>query len=912
MRCNMNKKFSFLCGLLGLAGAASAATAVVWSDEEGAKVTKEPAYFYTFAYPEGGSASIDTTNVNGAKVLDLVAPMGSASEGAGYGFAWQQNTTTYKDVAVSLATYKGACLTYEASAPFRVDFKQSTITDDNFYGYELVAAATPKKQFIAFADLTQGWKSTTAKAWSVTSQTGVQFSFKNTHANKAKVEENEVILHSFILADECVTNAPNVKDSFTGNGATIDLEEGGVYEVALADVFEDADGDDLSITVSITSENKSVVLQNAGTSFSLNDVLQFTTAPNPDGPADVVITATDPTKKTAKISFTINTSDTENLPVAKSSFFEVKEDSVLKVGLGNQLVKNYGFDADGDEIKMILVSEPKHGVLSDINLDYGTFTYTPDQDFYGEDSFSYKFVEVDDETRKSENVGVCTITVINVNDEPAVEVVAETFMLGEEEMTFGDTVVVDEDFEPFVIAVPKANLVITDADGEEDYKVIAKNSSVYTSELIVDNTDYLIEITAKKDSNGISRLNLVVEDPKVSIPTPIAIIKVNPVADPITPVADTYKVYQDSLNKIDAKKGVLANDLNPDKDTTASVVVDFEPEHGKLVLAADGSFTYDADADFEGEDYFTYKIKNADGTTSKSVMVTLEVLYKNKAPKIVEGVMDTVNVRLDTLREDFNIVTYKKAELQTWFKDDSTIPSKLKFTAKSADSTVAVSFSSVGALQVKSVKNVCGDVSLTLTATDEGGASTDLVIEANLECVNDKPVLTPDTAYIAGEGASIEYDLNGLATDVDGDTLIFKVAASASVTAYFDVVQEDNKLTLTAKEGTGLLEGMAFPITVKIADPTMANAETPTTLTGKLTVIVGEEPDAIKPTIAVAKMNWQGAIQANRGMAAIFDMQGRVMWKSALPVSEAEVRAAAASVQGRKVLRVNQQTFTIK
>jgi hypothetical protein len=63
---------------------------------------------------------------------------------------------------------------------------------------------------------------------------------------------------------------------------------------------------------------------------------------------------------------------------------------------------------------------------------------------------------------------------------------------------------------------------------------------------------------------------------------------------------------------------------------------------------------------------------------------------------------------------------------------------------------------------------------------------------------------------------------------------------------------------------------------------------------------------------AAPKSGWQGAILADRGVAAIIDMQGRVMWKSKLPVSEADVRNAAAQVQGRKILRVNSQTWTIK
>lgn len=74
----------------------------------------------------------------------------------------------------------------------------------------------------------------------------------------------------------------------------------------------------------------------------------------------------------------------------------------------------------------------------------------------------------------------------------------------------------------------------------------------------------------------------------------------------------------------------------------------------------------------------------------------------------------------------------------------------------------------------------------------------------------------------------------------------------------------------------------------------------------------GSSTTGITPVVASAKLNWQGAIQANRGTVSMMDMQGRVMWTRRLPVSESEVRAAAATVQGRKILKVNQQTWTIK
>jgi hypothetical protein len=104
------------------------------------------------------------------------------------------------------------------------------------------------------------------------------------------------------------------------------------------------------------------------------------------------------------------------------------------------------------------------------------------------------------------------------------------------------------------------------------------------------------------------------------------------------------------------------------------------------------------------------------------------------------------------------------------------------------------------------------------------------------------------------------------------------------------------------------MKGDLVAFSVKATDPTAAS------VTGSFYVFVGLEkpPVSIRAIAAAPKATWQNAVKATRGAVALLDMQGRVMWKSALPASEADVRNAAAKVQGRKILRVNNQTWTIR
>ena len=90
------------------------------------------------------------------------------------------------------------------------------------------------------------------------------------------------------------------------------------------------------------------------------------------------------------------------------------------------------------------------------------------------------------------------------------------------------------------------------------------------------------------------------------------------------PVAndDSYQTGQGQMMTI-AAPGVLGNDSDADAGDTLSASVVSNPMFGTLTLNADGSFTYNPDADFYGSDSFSYAA--GDGTASDSAVVSLTV-----------------------------------------------------------------------------------------------------------------------------------------------------------------------------------------------------------------------------------------------------------------------------------------------
>jgi Tol biopolymer transport system component len=86
--------------------------------------------------------------------------------------------------------------------------------------------------------------------------------------------------------------------------------------------------------------------------------------------------------------------------------------------------------------------------------------------------------------------------------------------------------------------------------------------------------------------------------------------------------ADAYATSEDTPLTVDSP-GVLANDSDPDGDALTAVVV-AAPQHGRLELGGDGSFSYTPDPDYNGTDGFSYRASDG-GLDSQPVTVTIDV-----------------------------------------------------------------------------------------------------------------------------------------------------------------------------------------------------------------------------------------------------------------------------------------------
>ncbi|HND53284.1 MAG TPA: Ig-like domain-containing protein, partial [Pirellulaceae bacterium] len=166
----------------------------------------------------------------------------------------------------------------------------------------------------------------------------------------------------------------------------------------------DADGDAISAELVAAPSHGNVV-------FNADGSFVYTPAAGYRGIDSFSYRASDGalTSNVANVAITVVA--VNHAPVANGDSFTTAEDSPLSVAAGVGVLSN-DTDVDGDALAALLVSGPTHGTLT-LRSD-GSFSYSPDANFNGADSFVYK---ASDGLLES-GLATVNITVTPVNDAP--------------------------------------------------------------------------------------------------------------------------------------------------------------------------------------------------------------------------------------------------------------------------------------------------------------------------------------------------------------------------------------------------------------------------------------------------------------------------------------------------------------
>ena len=284
---------------------------------------------------------------------------------------------------------------------------------------------------------------------------------------------------------------------------------------------------------------------------------------------------------------------TNHAPVAADDAFTVNEDQTLT---SDVLANDSDIDTTG--LTAALVTGPTNGALA-LNPD-GSFTYTPDADFAGADSFTYTASD----GQLTSNTATVSITVTAVNDAPVAA--DDAFTVNEDQTLTGDVLANDTDIDTTGLT---AALVTGPTNGA-----------------LALNPDGSFTYTPDADFAGADSFTYTASDGQLTSNTATVSITVTAVNDAPVAADDAFTVNEDQTLTGD----VLANDSDIDTTgLTAALVTG--PTNGTLALNPDGSFTYTPDADFAGADSFTYTASDGQ-LTSNTATVSITVTAVNDAP----------------------------------------------------------------------------------------------------------------------------------------------------------------------------------------------------------------------------------------------------------------------------------------
>ena len=380
----------------------------------------------------------------------------------------------------------------------------------------------------------------------------------------------------------------------------------------------DEDIDSPSITARNASDpaNGSVIL-------SPNGSFQFTPAPDWFGETFFTYQAYDGELYSNTVTVDITVNPVNDPPTPDDDIYEVDEDLLLDVTAALGVL--FGdIDVDGDPVTAQNPGIPSHGTLTSFNPD-GSFTYQPDQDYFGPDEFTY---EASDPSGAF-TVATVSITVDPVNDPPTGE---------------PDVYTTDEDTTLATIAAVNGVLV-NDSDIDTPHSQLTAVPGPLPSGLTFD-PDGSFTYTPPADFNTAPPSTPVtftyqVHDGELNSSDVTVTIHVNPVSDRPIAYGESYTALEDVLLEKDALAGVLANgDYDPDGNAVIAERVG-DPTNGQLTeFNTDGSFKYQANPEYSGPDSFTYKV--FDGSEYSDVVT-------------VNLTVDPVNDPPDTLPESYEV-----------------------------------------------------------------------------------------------------------------------------------------------------------------------------------------------------------------------------------------------------------------
>ncbi|MFS1412515.1 tandem-95 repeat protein [Vibrio sp. 10N.286.49.B1] len=539
---------------------------------------------------------------------------------------------------------------------------------------------------------------------------------------------------SFSVSDGTTTTEANVdvtvesvNDIPVAGSTTYSVDEDGIITISNDQLL--ANSSDVEGEVAVDDVSYS------GTDgiFTDNGDGTYSFAPNENfnGNVSLDVTVVDEDGATAETTAGIEVIAVNDAPVSGDLAYSINEDG--SITLTQEQLLSQASDVEGDDLTALDVTAADNATV--VANDDGSFTITPEADFYGDIDLTFSVTDGTDST-----VANIDLTVNPVNDAAAiVEDVAYT-MEEDGSLTFTDEQLL-------------ANA--TDVDGDD----LSVESVTYNGAegVFTDNGDGTYTFAPNENFSGEVDLLFEVSDGTEITPANID-ITVTEVNDLPVAGSTTYSVDEDNILTF-TNEQLLANSSDVEGDVAVSDV-SYSGTDGIFTDNGDGTYSFAPNENFNGEVSIDVTVVDEQGATAETT-AGVEVIEVNDAP---------VSGDLAYSVDEDGSITLTQEQLLSQASDvdgDDLTAANL-----SAGDNATVTANEDGSFTITPDADFNGGIDLSFAISD--GTDT-IVANADLTVnpVNDAAVVE-DVGYTIQEDGSLTFTDEQLlagASDIDGDDL---------------------------------------------------------------------------------------------------------------------------------------------
>jgi VCBS repeat-containing protein len=500
------------------------------------------------------------------------------------------------------------------------------------------------------------------------------------------------------------------------NNQTINsLLEDVIYTGSLAPLVTDPENDALTYSI-ITPSNHGQVILSSGGNYT------FTPNSNFNGTTSFIYSACDAVGQCANGTITLIVNNTDNDPPSLGTDFKViNEDSSTTINVASNDTDDTG------TLTYSLFSNAANGSAALLSAN-GNFSYTPNPNFFGFDSF---VIQACDGVNCS--TSIVSVQVIGINDAPIAQ--PFTLLTSEDIAVQGTfTFLSDPDLTALTFSTPQGNAI-------QGLTINANGTYSYNPPLNYSGTQSIVVQGCDNDN---------------SCATALLTVQVTAVNDLPIVTNKNFTLAEDAVFQSSVSAG--------NSDVEGSLLTystSAQSQGGLIILNADGGFTYTPNANWFGSESIAIQVCDNQGGCS-TLQLNLTVTAVNDLPTISNTIFNT--------NEDNAFL----GNLNT-IASDVENPT-LTFTIITPPSNGNLSSSPNGSFIYTPASNFFGNDVVTVSACDAANACVNGTITFIVASINDAPLVL-DRSITMNEDETTSGTL--VLSDVDHSSLVVSVVQSA-------------------------------------------------------------------------------------------------------------------------------------